>query len=151
MSLDVYLTMEDSSGQQATECIYIRENGQNREISREEWERRYPGRVPVTTVADTMETGTVYSANITHNLGTMANHAGLYDCMWRPDEHGMEYAHQIIEPLRKGLVLLVNDRKRYETLNPSNGWGDYDGLVNFVTRYLKACEEFPEATISVSR
>jgi len=93
----------------------------------------------------------VYSANITHNLGAMATYAGLYDCLWRPDEHEMEYAHQIIAPLKKGLTLLVTDRKHYESFNPSNGWGDYDGLVSFVMEYLKACEEYPEAKIRVSR
>ena len=38
----------------------------------------------------------VYSANITHNLNRMAMEAGIYECLWRPDEHGITKAAQII-------------------------------------------------------
>jgi len=40
----------------------------------------------------------VYSANITHNLGAMAKEVDvgegrtLYDILWRPDEYGYVYA-----------------------------------------------------------
>lgn len=43
--------------------------------------------------------GTVlYEANITHNLNKMAAEAGIYECLWRPDEHGITHARQIIDP-----------------------------------------------------
>jgi len=93
----------------------------------------------------------VFEANITHNLGEMAADAGLYKCLWRPDEIGITKAAQLVEPLRLGLAQLRGDRKRYEKLNPENGWGYYDGLVGFVERYLTACLANPEADISVSR
>jgi len=35
--------------------------------------------------------------------------------------------------------------------NPKNGWGDYEGLVRFVKEYLKACIDYPDAEIKVSR
>ena len=47
----------------------------------------------------------VYSSNITHNLGKMANKVvlsngkTLYDILWRPDEHGFKYAREISELL----------------------------------------------------
>ena len=93
----------------------------------------------------------VYEANITHNLGRMAAVAGLYDCMWRPEEHGYKTAGQIIEPLRAGLEKLKQDPDKFKALNPANGWGDYDGFVAFVENYLAACVKYPDAVIYASR
>jgi len=66
--------------------IFVRENGATREISRTEWDRSYPGREPATLVPDEEESEEIYSANITHNLGKMANKAGIYEALWRPGE-----------------------------------------------------------------
>jgi hypothetical protein len=35
--------------------------------------------------------------------------------------------------------------------NPGNGWGSYDGLVDFVYNYCNACRETPEAELRISR
>jgi hypothetical protein len=93
----------------------------------------------------------VYSANITHNLGAMAKEAGLYKAIWRPDEINISEAGSLIAILAKGLTALKRDRERFEKFTPSNGWGDYDGLVEFVTDYLQACIDNPEAIVNVSR
>ncbi len=94
---------------------------------------------------------TAYEANITHNVNRMAEAVGCYQELWRPDEIGIERASQLIEPLKAGLIALVSDPLRFEALNPENGWGSYDGLVQFVTAYLKACIQHPDATVRVSR
>lgn len=93
----------------------------------------------------------IYWRNITHNLNSMADEAGIYKCLWRPDEIGIKKASQMIEPLRAGLTLLKGDPGRFKKFNPPNGWGDYDGLVEFVTDYLAACEANPDADVHVSR
>jgi hypothetical protein len=93
----------------------------------------------------------VHSDNITHNLGLMAEEAGIYEHLWRPEEIGITTAQQLIEPLSKGLALLKSDPERFRALNPENGWGSYDGLVAFVQRYLAACEIDPDAKVEVSR
>ncbi len=93
----------------------------------------------------------LYSANITHNLGKMAAEAGIYDCLWRPDEHGITHARQIIEPLGKGLALLVTHQARFEAFNASNGWGLWKHFVPFCASYLQACRDHPDALVSVSR
>ena len=93
----------------------------------------------------------VFWANITHNLNRMADKAGIYRCLWRPEEIGATTASQIIEPLRIGLEKLKNDRERFEQLNPENRWGSYASFVPWIEKYLAACEEFPDATIRVSR
>lgn len=150
MSLDVYLHGQHQSQNIGGEAIFIREHGQTVQISREEWDRRFPEREPF-VVQTPSESDVVYEANITHNLNTMATEAGIYRELWRPEELGITKASQLIEPLSAGLTLLQSDPARFEAFNPSNGWGNYDGLVAFVAKYLEACRANPDATISVSR
>ena len=148
MSLDVYLTMSGAS-KPAGSGIFVRKDGQTVEISREEWDRKFPGREPVIATAE--ESDEVYSANITHNLGRMAGAADIYEYLWRPDEIGVTHAKQLITPLRNGLARLKSEPAKFAPFNPSNGWGNYDGLVRFVEQYLAACEAHPEATVRVWR
>lgn len=109
----------------------------------------------------------VYSNNITHNLGKMANEvkfgldsmhvneAGeeltLYHVLWRPEEFGFKYARDISDLLDIGWNILLSDPDYFKTLNPSNGWGSYDGLVNFVYQYRNACWDNPKAELRISR
>ena len=148
MSLDVYLKLTGVSVV-IEPRIFIREDGQNKEISRSEWDRRFPDREPFTVASE--ESETVYSANITHNLNTMAENAGIYEALWRPEEISITKALQLIAPLSAGLTLLKVDPARFKTFNPENGWGNYEGLVEFVANYLAACEQYPSADVSVSR
>lgn len=152
MSLDVYLKVKSGSAGLLGSGIFIREDGQTKEISREEWDRRYPGRDPVVvTLPEGNGYSRVYDANITHNLGLMADAAGIYKHLWRPDENSITHARQLIEPLRDGLATLQSDPDRFRALNPENGWGSYEWLVEFVAGYLAACIAYPEAEVSVSR
>ena len=93
----------------------------------------------------------VFDANITHNLNTMADAAGIYKHLWRPDEIGVTKAHELIGPLREGLSRLTADPGFFSGFNPENGWGSYSGLVKFVESYLEACEAHPQADVRVSR
>jgi hypothetical protein len=150
MSLNVYLDLDEPQPVADEPSIFVREDGQTMRLSRAEWDARYPGREPITVMAETDSTR-VYSANITHNLGRMADAAGLYSYLWRPDEHGIATAQHLIEPLREGLARLQANPATYAPLNPANGWGTYEGLVRFVEQYLHACEQYPQAHVSVSR
>ncbi len=152
MSLDVYLKTKEPVNVPSSSGIFVRRSGETREISREEWNAENPDRqVPLLDGGTTTETTTVFDYNITHNLGTMAREAGIYQHLWRPEELGITKANQLIVPLRAGLELLRSDRPRFEEFNPDNGWGNYDGLVRFVSNYADACEKYPEAEIEVSR
>jgi len=93
----------------------------------------------------------VFDANITHNLGRMAEEAGIYQAVWRPEEIGIIRAEQLIKPLRAGIELMKADPDRFTAFNPANGWGTYDNFVPWLERYLQACIEDPDATINVSR
>ena len=93
----------------------------------------------------------LYSANVTHNLNKMAVAAGIYECLWRPDEIGITTAGQIIEPLAAGLTKLVTDKAKYEELNPENGWGSWNCFVPWCASYLQACLDNPDALVRVCR
>lgn len=93
----------------------------------------------------------VYWHNITHNLGKMAEEAGIYQALWRPEELGITHARELIDLLQAGLDLLLADGPRFRALNPANGWGNYNNLVDFVESYLAACAQNPDATVRVSR
>jgi hypothetical protein len=93
----------------------------------------------------------VYSANITHNLGKMADKAGIYYHLWRPDELRIRTAKRLIKPLEKGLALLKEKPEYFSQFNAENGWGMYEHFVPFVEQYLNACKEYPNAKIETDR
>jgi hypothetical protein len=93
----------------------------------------------------------LFEATITHNLNEMAEEAGIYQYLWRPEELNVTRAAQLIDPLLKGLGNLKSNPDHYKEFNPKNGWGTYEILVEFVSNYLDACMEHPEALVEVSR
>ena len=93
----------------------------------------------------------LFDANITHNLADMADAAGIYKYLWRPEEIGAKCAGDIIEAAEKGLALMKSDPERFKEHNPTNGWGTYDGFIVWVEEYLGACKDNPKATIYVSK
>jgi len=99
----------------------------------------------------------VYSANITHNLGKMAdavvlsNGKTLYQVLWRPEEHGWKTAEDIVEMLDEGWNILLADPEKFRMFTPENHWGSYEGLCEFVYQYRNACWDAPDAELSVSR
>ncbi len=151
MSLDVSL-IGDTPQTIIGSGIFIREGGRTKEITRQEWEDLNPGVEPVRVNRDPdAESDVLYTDNITHNLGAMAAAALIYTYLWCPDENDITTAAQLIEPLSDGLYRLKTNPAAFEIYNPKNGWGSYQGLVEFVEDYLKACMRYPEAKVSVWR
>lgn len=93
----------------------------------------------------------VFSSNITHNLGPMAEEAGIYKHLWRPEEIGVTKASQLIEPLRVGLETMKANPPRFEKHNSSNGWGLYKNFVPWVEEYLTACQAHPDSNVFACR
>jgi hypothetical protein len=100
----------------------------------------------------------VYSGNITHNLGKMAsevklsNGMTLYQVLWRPDEMvGLNKAEDIADLLDEGWNILMADPEHFKKFDPDNGWGSYEGLEKFVYNYRNACWDNPDAELSISR
>lgn len=147
MSLDIYLKSDVPITKTGT-GIFIRTNGKTKELSFEEAKELYPN----ANVSETVyEDDTLYRDNITHNLSIMANEAGIYKELWRPEELGITIASELIEPLRQGLHRLRLEPDKYKAFNPYNGWGTYEQLVTFVSNYLDACYKYLNAKIEVSR
>lgn len=92
-----------------------------------------------------------FQDNITHNLNEMAKHSGLYMYLWRPEEIDIFTALDLIGPLEKGINVLACGREFYQQFNAPNGWGKFEDLLSFCQRYLRACKDYPEAKIEVSR
>jgi|GEM_PF-689525 len=147
MSLDVYLYSKTPVKKSGT-GVFIRENGAKRELTLEEVVEKFP----CAEVKETeYETDCVFDANITHNLGEMADKAGIYYALWRPEEIGKGKASEIIELLEEGLNKLKASPDYFKQFNSPNGWGMYEHFVPFVEEYLEACRKYPDATIEVSR
>lgn len=148
MSLDVWLTMPGEKVRYVAR-IFRSDDRKDKEVYESEWQTYFPGTEPL--AIEEVERVTVFEYNITHNLTRMAAAAGIYQELWRPEEIGVTQARQLVEPLRDGWRRLLADPDGFKKYNPVNGWGDYDALVRFVRNYLSACEEYPDADVSVSR
>ena len=147
MSLDVSLIVKTSITQKGT-GVFVRENGQNRELTVKEVTEKFPDAV---ISENEIETNYVFSSNITHNLGGMADKAGIYYACWRPEEIGCKFAKDIIQLLEKGLSDMKRRPEYYKQFNSPNGWGVYDNFVPWIEEYLEACKKYPEAEIEVGR
>ena len=150
MSLDVYLLAKKKFKKPQSSGIFIREHGKMVEISQKEWDEKHPDKTPVRLKNPPTETNELYWSNITHNLNKMADKAGIYEALWRPEEKGYKVAKDIIEIVEAGLKELKKRSEYFKGFNPENGWGTYEQLVNFTEEYLEACKKYPEAIIRVS-
>lgn len=93
----------------------------------------------------------VFEANITHNLNAMAQEAGIYKHLWRPEEIEVTKAAHLVNPLRAGLAQMVERPTYFEGFEAKNGWGRYCDFLPWIAKYLEACIANPDATVSVSR
>ncbi len=100
---------------------------------------------------DIVEDQEVFDTNITHNLGKMADAAGIYEALWKPEEISATKAKDIVELVRAGLNQLKEKPEHFKQFSAENGWGTYEQFVPWVEKYLEALERYPEAEIRVSR
>jgi len=91
----------------------------------------------------------VWETNITHNLTTMANKAGLYQVMWHPHNNGIDVAKDAIPQLKSGINRMYKAREELQKLNPENGWGNYDNLLSCASEFIDACRKYPSARIEI--
>lgn len=93
----------------------------------------------------------LYSCNITHNLTKMADAAGIYEIVWRPEENNITSPSQLIDPLTKAIKDMENRSDYYKQFDASNSWGTYKDFLPWLKCYLNACIKYPNAKIDVSR
>lgn len=84
--------------------------------------------------------------NVTHNLSPMWREAGIRDALY---ESNGQPARAIGPLLRIGLVKMLRNPDKYRAMNPPNGWGDYDGAIEFLTKAALACADYPDAPVRV--
>jgi hypothetical protein len=81
----------------------------------------------------------------------MAEAAGIYGQVWRPEENGIKTGADMLPHLERGIAALLADPSRFEALNPDNGWGSYEGFLKFLRRYREACEDRPNDAVGACR
>lgn len=92
-----------------------------------------------------------FTVNVPSGYSKMAQAAGIYTALWRPEEVGITKASQLIVPLTAGLAGLRLNPTVFKILEPENKWGSYHTFVAFVEKYLNACKEHPEARVKADR
>ena len=154
MSLDITIISPEPIKKKST-GIYARIDGQTRELTKEEAIKHFPDVDSDSIIEKEIETNEFWHGNITHNLYEMARQCYgrdfyLNDLLWRdemPDDI-IEYISNLIACL---FELDINPKK-YEQYNPSNGWGTYEQLVEFVRSFICALIDMPPgSTIEYSR
>lgn len=88
----------------------------------------------------------VFDGNITHNLTELWRelhvHDELYECAGKT-------AKDIVEPVRAAFERLIEDLEGYRKFDAPNGWGKAVHAVAFLYRLMRACEQYPDASIGV--
>jgi|DEB0MinimDraft_10_1074344.scaffolds.fasta_scaffold92653_3 hypothetical protein len=93
----------------------------------------------------------VWHGNITHNLNVMADKAGIYMEVWRPNEIGVKKAFDIVSALGKAIKDLQTRPSYYRKYNPKNNWGSYETFLEFIKQYQFNCKKYPNSMIGVCR
>ena len=100
--------------------------------------------------------------NITHNLNKIVDECGklvglaYYEVIWRPDElFGLKNGEVPVVFVLSVLPDLIKNLLEYEDCLteylPSNGYGTFEGLINFLCNYLKECYTHQQAYIYCCR
>lgn len=158
MSLDIYIISPEPEIKKST-GIYGRINGQTKELTPEECVQHFSDiyksveDVPV----QIYENDEFWHGNITHNLKEMAEKCDisedpsdpidLFDLLWGnkqlAEDTDMEKVAEYTARLTKCLFKLKVNPEYFKEFNPSNGWGDYELLVSFVTDFIEALLSMP--------
>jgi hypothetical protein len=88
------------------------------------------------------------SANMTSNVAPMWRRAIGGDGV--AGFHGHP-GSECIPLLRKGIANMQDNPAEYEAMNPDNGWGDYEGAVEYLRQLLDMALAHPKAVFHVCR
>lgn len=93
--------------------------------------------------------------NITHNLNRMADHCGLYEPFWRPEEMNIPQpvrAKDLLGFVVQGYEKLKREKEECIRLyTPPNKWGNYAALLEFTEDFIRICLERPHSYVRASR
>ena len=99
---------------------------------------------------------------ITHNLNKIVDECGklvgkeYYELVWKTDELlGVDNGKVPVSDVLHRLPTLIADLIKHENdlvqYLPSNGWGTFEGLIDFLCRYLSECYKHKDAYIYCCR
>lgn len=89
----------------------------------------------------------LFQTNITYNLSDM-----YYKCIDK--ELGLKKLNglsskEALPIVKRAIEDMIENKEEYEKLNPSNGWGSYDGLLRDLRNLKESCEQIPDGVIEV--
>lgn len=87
----------------------------------------------------------IYACDITYNLSTI-----YYQCI----DGGLKSLNEMsckdaLPILNEAIVNMIEYEEEYRELQPSNGWGTYDGLLEKLKDLRNCCENNPDGIIEV--
>jgi len=88
------------------------------------------------------------SLNVTYNVFRMYERAGVRDALKGSDGRA---AREVADIFARGADAMKADPGTYEAMNPANGWGDYEGAVEFLEQLADLCRLHPNAVIRTSQ
>lgn len=93
--------------------------------------------------------------NYTSNIGGMYQKAFSGDLQSQKEAHGIRCIHDMKASdaapyIQLAIVEMEDDPDDYKSMNPANGWGNYEGALKYLKDILQACEDHPECIIDVS-
>jgi hypothetical protein len=83
--------------------------------------------------------------NMTYNIWEMVNAA----CGMTFRDMDGKKAAEVLPILQEVKTKMLAEPEKYKALEPDNGWGSYDGLLNYLYELIRGCEEIPDADFVV--
>lgn len=100
-----------------------------------------------------IDTGGAEPATVRDIGNYTANVSGMWaEALGYPlaDLHGRTAADAVGD-LRQAVQRMASEREKYRAMEPSNGWGSYEGARDYLTDLLDGCVAHPKTSIYVSR
>lgn len=90
----------------------------------------------------------IYERNVTYNLADM-----YYKCI--DEKQGFKKLNKMnckeaLPIIHTAIQDMLNNTEEYKKLNPKNGWGSYEGLLETLQGMKSCCENNPDGIIHVS-
>jgi len=89
----------------------------------------------------------VFDEGVTHNLGTMADKAGIYEALWYPKEAGIKKASELARVLAPAISDMKARPGYYRAFESARGFGTYNYFLPWLDKLYAACLEHPDAEI----
>lgn len=87
-----------------------------------------------------------------HNVREIAIAVGIYSQLWRGENHPeIQRCCHLVEPLDKAIAFLKDNRNDLLHLNPENGWGSVDSLLQFLKDLRASCQLHRRKKFAISR